>query len=566
MQETTAEAQRPWLAHYPPGVPQSIDETSRDTIVDLFRNSATFFRDRPAAESFGVRVTYGALHKHAEEIAIGLQQLGLVKGDRVAIMMPNVMAYPALIFGTLMAGCVVVNVNPLYTARELTHQLNDSGARVLFVLENFAHTVEEAMPELLTEMAVIVSPGDLLGAKGVVVNFVSRWIKRNVPGFNLPATVRFPAFLRFARHWKLQRVEITADNPAFLQYTGGTTGLAKGAVLLHRNIVANVAQCEAWLRAGAGERPDHVMITALPLYHILALTACCLFVIKIGGCQVLIVNPRDLPTFIKTIKSVRMTMIVVVNTLANALASRTDLKDVDFSQLSFCISGGMATQAAVARKWKDATGHPIIEGYGLSETSPVVSVNRLDITEFTGSIGYPMPSTDVSIRAPDGSVLPIGTSGELCVKGPQVMSGYWQQPEETQRAFTADGYFRTGDIGIIDPDGSLRIVDRIKDMIIVSGFNVYPNEVEDVLASHPKVAEAAVVGIPDAYSGEAVSAYVVPRTPDLTVEELRLWCRENLTGYKVPRRFEFRETLPKTNVGKILRRELREHPPEKTGA
>ncbi|MDB5593391.1 MAG: long-chain fatty acid--CoA ligase [Hyphomicrobiales bacterium] len=557
MHETTADARRPWLAHYPPGVPAEI-ETSRDTIVDVFRHSATAYRDRPAAESFGVRLTYGQLNTYAEEIAVGLQRLGLVKGDRVAIMMPNVMAYPAVIFGILLGGYVVVNVNPLYTARELTHQMNDSGARVLFVLENFAHTVEEALPDLKTEMAIIVSPGALLGLKGVVVDLVSHFVKHNVPKFHLPATIRFAAFLRFARHAKLKPVEISPEDPAFLQYTGGTTGLAKGAILLHRNIVANVSQCEAWLRAGAGERPDHVMITALPLYHILALTACCLFVMKIGGCQVLIVNPRDLPTLVKTIKSVRMTMIVLVNTLANSLASRSDLKDVDFSQLSFCISGGMATQAAVAHKWKAATGHPIIEGYGLSETSPVVCVNRLDISEFTGSIGYPMPSTDVSIRDKDGSVLPLGSPGELCVKGPQVMAGYWNEPEETRKAFTEDGYFRTGDIGIIDPDGSVRIVDRIKDMILVSGFNVYPNEVEGVLTSHPQILEAAVVGIPDEHSGEAVSAYIVPRTRELTVEDVRLWCRENLAGYKVPRRITFRETLPKTNVGKILRRELRD--------
>jgi long-chain acyl-CoA synthetase len=473
-------------------------------------------------------------------------------------MMPNVMAYPAVLFGILMGGYVVVNVNPLYTARELTHQLNDSGARVLFVLENFAHTVQEALPDLTLEMAIIASPGDLIGAKGLLVNLVSRFVKKNVPRYHLPATIRFANFMRFARHAKFQPVEIFPDDPAFLQYTGGTTGRAKGAILLHRNIAANVAQCEAWLRSFAGDRPDHVMITALPLYHILALTACCLFVAKIGGCQVLIANPRDLPAFVKTLKSVKMTMIVVVNTLANALATRSDFKTVDFSQLSICISGGMATQAAVARKWKEVTGRPIVEGYGLSETSPVVCVNRLDIAEFTGAIGYPMPSTDVSIRGPDGAELPIGSAGELCVKGPQVMAGYWNQPEETRKAFTPDGYFKTGDVGVLDADGKVRIVDRIKDMILVSGFNVYPNEVEDVLASHPKVAEAAVVGVADKTSGESVNAFVVARDPDLTEAELRAWCRENLTGYKVPRHIEFRTALPKTNVGKILRRELRD--------
>jgi long-chain acyl-CoA synthetase len=558
MQETMEEPRRPWLAHYPEGVPHRIDENSQETIASIFERSASTYASRPAIESFGVRIDYATLRKHAEDVALGLQRFGLKKGDRVAIMMPNVMAYPAVLFGILMGGYVVVNVNPLYTARELTHQLNDSGARVLFVLENFAHTVQEALPDLTLEMAIIASPGDLIGAKGVLVNLVSRFVKKNVPRYHLPATIRFANFMRFARHAKFKPVEIFPDDPAFLQYTGGTTGRAKGAVLLHRNIAANVAQCEAWLRSFAGDRPDHVMITALPLYHILALTACCLFVAKIGGCQVLIANPRDLPAFVKTLKSVKMTMIVVVNTLANALATRSDFKAVDFSQLSICISGGMATQAAVARKWKEVTGRPIVEGYGLSETSPVVCVNRLDIAEFTGAIGYPMPSTDVSIRGPDGAELPIGSAGELCVKGPQVMAGYWKQPEETRKAFTADGYFKTGDVGVLDADGKVRIVDRIKDMILVSGFNVYPNEVEDVLASHPKVAEAAVVGVADKTSGESVNAFVVARDPDLTEAELRAWCRENLTGYKVPRHIEFRTALPKTNVGKILRRELRD--------
>ena len=558
MEEESPALLRPWFSSYPPGVPHRIDETSSRTVIDILRSAAKDYADRPAAESFGVRLTYAQLMKRAEEVTIGLQRLGLNKGDRVAIMMPNVMAYPAVMFGILLGGYVVVNINPLYTARELTHQLNDSGARVLFVLENFAHTVQEALPDLHAEMAVIVGPGDLLGAKGAIVNFVSRTIKRNVKAYKLPATLRFSNFLFFAQQGKLAPVEITAQDPAFLQYTGGTTGRAKGAILLHRNIVANVRQCEAWLRSFAGERDDHVMVTALPLYHILALTACCLFVAKIGGCQILIANPRDLPAFVKAIKKARMTMIVVVNTLANALATRADFAQVDFSQLAFSISGGMATQASVAKKWKDVTGKPIIEGYGLSETSPVVCVNRLDVTEFTGAIGYPVSSTDVSIRNIDGVEVPIGESGELCVKGPQVMAGYWNQPEETARAFTPDGYFKTGDVGYVGQDGMVRIIDRIKDMILVSGFNVYPNEVEDVLTQHPKVMEAAVIGVPDAHSGEAVRAFIVPRDGGVSEEELREWCREKLTGYKLPRKYDFRATLPKTNVGKILRRELRD--------
>jgi long-chain acyl-CoA synthetase len=456
---------------------------------------------------------------------------------------------------------MIVVVNTLanaLTARELIHQLNDSGARVLFVLENFAHTVEEALPDLTCEMAVLVRPGDLIGAKGRLVNFVSRYIKRNVKRFHLPATLPLSNFLFFARQGKLAPVEIGPDDGAFLQYTGGTTGRAKGALLLHRNIVANVAQCDAWLRSFAGERDDHVMVTALPLYHILALTACCLFVSKIGGCQILIPNPRDLPAFIKTIKKARMTMIVVVNTLANALAARKDFAEVDFSQLSFSISGGMATQATVAKKWKDITGKPIIEGYGLSETSPVVCVNRLDITEFTGAIGYPVSSTDVSIRNVDGVEVALGEPGEICVKGPQVMAGYWNQPEETARAFTQDGYFKTGDVGTVSADGLVRIVDRIKDMILVSGFNVYPNEVEEAVAMHEGVGDVAAIGVADENSGEVVKIFVVRKDPNLTAEEIIAHCRKHLTGYKVPKQVEFRADLPRTNVGKILRRALKE--------
>ena len=549
---------RPWLAHYPQGVPARIDESSQETIVDILRHAAQAYPDRPAVESFGVRLTYAELIKRAEEIATGLQRFGLQKGDRVAIMMPNVMAYPAVLFGILLGGYTVVNINPLYTARELTHQVNDSGARVLFVLENFAHTVQEALADLTAEMAIVVSPGDLLGAKGTLINFVSRYIKRNVKRYKLPATLPFSNYLFFCQQGKFTPVEVSPDDMAFLQYTGGTTGRAKGAILLHRNIIANVNQCDAWLRSFAGERDDHVMVTALPLYHILALTACCLFMAKIGGCQILIPNPRDFGAFVKTIKKSRMTMIVVVNTLANALASRKDFAEVDFSRLSIAISGGMATQAAVAKKWKSVTGRPLVEGYGLSETSPVACVNRLDIEEFTGAIGYPVSSTDISIRNAAGEEVALGEAGEICIKGPQVMKGYWNAEEETKKAFTADGYFRSGDVGYVGEDGMVRIVDRIKDMILVSGFNVYPNEVEEVLSSHPQVMEAAVVGVPDEHSGEAVRAFVVTREGGASEEELRAWCREKLTGYKIPRQIIFRDSLPKTNVGKILRRELRD--------
>ena len=549
---------QPWLANYPPGVPAQIGPEAPSTLAEIFVESVASYAARPALESFGKRMTYGEFGDAARAVASWLQARGLAKGDRIAIMMPNVMAYPPVLFGILIGGYTVVNVNPLYTARELTHQLRDADARVLFVLENFGHTVEEAMQGVGIDTVVVVKPGDLLGLKGHVINAVSRYVKKAVKPYAIPGAVPFAQVVAQGRARAMTPVSVMPDDVAFLQYTGGTTGVAKGAMLLHRNVAANVAQVEAWMRPFVGERPDHVMITALPLYHILALTACNLFMFRIGACQVLIANPRDLPGFVKTLKSTRFTCMVLVNTLYNALANRPDIKDADFSNLSFCISGGMATQAAVAKAWRELTGRPIVEGYGLSETSPVVCANRLDITEFTGTIGFPVPSTDVVVRDPEGADVPIGQPGELCVKGPQVMAGYWRRPEETDKVMTQDGFFRTGDVAVLQADGQVRIVDRIKDMILVSGFNVYPNEVEDVISGHPAVLEVAVIGIPDAHSGEAVAAYVVRRDQSLTEEDVRAFCRENLTGYKVPRRIEFRESLPKTNVGKMLRRELRD--------
>jgi long-chain acyl-CoA synthetase len=549
---------RPWLQHYPPNVPHEIDTGTFETLLDIYNDTIQRFAARPALESFGVRLTYGDIDATARKIASALQSMGLKKGDRVAIMMPNVMAYPPVIFGILLAGGVVVNVNPLYTARELTHQIKDSGAKVIFVLENFAHTVAECVEQLENlKCGIIVSPGDLLGIKGMIVNMVSRHVKRNVKPFSLKGTVRFHRFLRWG-DGTVTPVETSRDDVAFLQYTGGTTGVSKGATLLHRNIVANVIQCETWLKPSFDPSLNHVMITALPLYHILALTGCCLFMFRIGAMQVLIANPRDIPGFIKTLQHTPPTMMVLVNTLYNVLAQAEGFDKVDLSRLSLCVSGGMATQASVAKRWKEKTGKPIVEGYGLSETSPVVCANRPDIAEFTGTIGYPLPSTDVSIRAPDGHVVAAGEAGELCCKGPQVMAGYWQRPDETAKVTTEDGYFRTGDVAVLQADGMVRIVDRMKDMIAVSGLKVFPNEVEDVLASHPKVLEAAVIGLPDAHSGECVTAYIVKREPDVSVEELRAFARESLAPYKVPKTIEFRETLPKTNVGKILRRELRD--------
>lgn len=549
---------RPWLKSYPTGVPATIDEARIGTLAELIQGSVERFADRPAFESFGKSLTYAEIGEGARAVASWLQGRGLKKGDRVAIMMPNVLAYPVALFGVLIGGFTVVNVNPLYTPRELTHQLNDSGARVLIVLENFGHTVEEALPNLRVEQVVIARPGDLMGLKGALVNLVSRHVKKAVKPYNLPKAVGFTTVLTEGRARPMQPVQVSPDDVAFLQYTGGTTGIAKGATLLHRNVMANIMQVEAWMNPFIPDATKLIMITALPLYHILALTACGLFMFRVGASQILIANPRDIDGFVKLLKSRPFTCMVLVNTLYNVLANHPKIREVDFSKLTFCVSGGMATQAAVARRWKELTGRPIVEGYGLSETSPVVCANRLDLDEFSGTIGYPVPSTDVSIRSVDGEILPPGESGELCVRGPQVMAGYWNRADETAKVMTADGYFRTGDVATLLPDGQVRIVDRLKDMVLVSGFNVYPNEVEDVLVSHPAVMEAAVVGIPDEGSGEAVVAYVVLKDPALSVEDLRAFCRENLTPYKVPRRFEVRESLPKTNVGKVLRRALRE--------
>ena len=549
---------KPWLDSYPANIPHTIDEGRIGTLVDIFRAAVAEYPNRPAVESFGKRMTYAELGRAADAVAAWLQGQGLQRGDRVAIMLPNVMAYPAILYGIQLAGGTVVKVNTLYTPRELTHQLKDSGARFLFVLENFAAVVEESLTSLKLDRVVLVTPGDLLGLKGAIVNLVSRYLKKAVRPYRLPEALSFKSVIAEGAERRLQPVTVSPDDIAFLQYTGGTTGVAKGAILLQRNVTANVLQSEAWMRPFFGERQDHVMVTALPLYHIFGLTVCSLLMTKIGGCQLLIANPRDIKGFVATLKKSRITLMSGVNTLYNALAHAPGIREVDFSQLVFAVAGGMATQETVARKWKEIAGQPIVEGYGLSETSPVVCANRLDIVEFTGTIGYPLPSTDVTVRAEDGSVLPLGERGELCVKGPQVMAGYWQRPDETAKAMTQDGYFRTGDVAVIQPDGQVKIVDRMKDMILVSGFNVYPNEVEEVLVKHPGVMEAAVIGLPDESSGEAVVAYVVRKDPALTPDDLRLFCRENLTAYKVPRRVEFRDSLPKSNVGKVLRRLLKD--------
>ncbi len=549
---------RPWLAHYPNSVPTDIDVARLPTLAQLITESTQEFANRTAFESFGKKLSYREIGTAARSVAGWLQAQGFKKGDRIAIMMPNVMAYPAVMFGCILGGYTVVNVNPLYTVRELTHQINDSGAEAIFVLENFANVVAEALPHTSLKKVVIASAGDMLGLKGHIISFVAKYVKKVVPPYELPLAVRFPDALRIGAAGGVRPVDITLDDLAFLQYTGGTTGVSKGAALTHRNVSANVAQSDAWLGWAIRPIPDNVMITALPLYHIFALTCCCLFMVKIGAACLLIANPRDIPGFIGILKKSRFTLMSGVNTLYNALANHPDIRTVDFSNLKFCVAGGMATQSAVAKNWKSVTGCSIVEGYGLSETSPVLTINRADLEEFSGTIGFPLPSTDIELRDAEGKPVALGETGEICARGPQVMEGYWQRPDETAKVMTADGFFRTGDIGIQLADGTFKIVDRLKDMILVSGFNVYPNEVEEVIAQHPGVLEVAVIGVPDPQTSEAVAAYIVKKDPDLDAETIRAHCRTTLTAYKVPKVIHFRDALPKTNVGKVLRRMLRE--------
>jgi long-chain acyl-CoA synthetase len=495
-------------------------------------------------------------------MAAWLQSRGLQPGARVAIMLPNVLQYPVAMAAVLRAGYVIVNVNPLYTPRELQHQLVDSGAEAIVVLENFAHTLEQVVANTQVRHVVVATMGDLLGGlKGAIVNLVVRKVKKMVPAFSLPGAVGFKRMLSDASGLTLKPVAIGHDDIAFLQYTGGTTGVSKGAVLLHKHVIANVLQNEAWFgptlaKMPAGEQAQFVC--ALPLYHIYALTVCALLGLRVGGMNLLIPNPRDIPGFIKELKNYRINIFPAVNTLYNGLVNNAEFAQLDFSGMLVCPGGGMAVQKAVADKWLAMTGTPIVEGYGLSETSPVVTANRCDITEFTGTIGLPLPSTEIRILDEAGQEVPFGTAGEIGVRGPQVMAGYWQRDDETAKVMTADGFFKTGDIGIMDEQGYTRIVDRKKDMILVSGFNVYPNEIEGVVAAHPGVLEVACVGVPDKNSGEAVKLYIVKKDAALTVEELMAYCKEQFTGYKRPKYIEFRETLPKTNVGKILRRELRD--------
>jgi len=552
--------QRPWLQHYPQGVPAEISTDEYTSLVDLLDRACRRHARRAACSALGATMTYAELDRQARAFAVWLQSLGLERGSRVALMMPNVPAYLVCLLGILRAGHVAVNVNPLYTPGELQHQLQDSGSQVIVLLENFAHTLQKVENRGALEHIVVVAPGDLLGRlRGAMVNFVVRDLKRLVPPWNLPGSRPLADALRKGGEGQLRPVEIGMDDLAVLQYTGGTTGTPKGAELSHRNLVANVLQVEAvaWPALhDLGER-QLTMLSALPLYHIFALTVCGLYGVHAGMRNLLIMNPRDLPALIGAWKKVPVNIFPGVNTLFNSLVHNEDFARLDFSELRLTFGGGMAVQRPVADRWLEVTGRPLIEGYGLSETSPVATVNPTDTKEYSGSIGLPVPSTDLVILDDAGQPLPIGERGEIGIRGPQVMLGYWKKPEETRAAMTEDGFFRTGDIGIMDERGYTRIVDRKKDMILVSGFNVYPSEIEETVAGHPGVLECAAVGMPDEHSGEVVKLFVVKKDKTLTAEQLMAWCHQRMTGYKRPKYIEFRDELPKSNVGKILRRELR---------
>jgi long-chain acyl-CoA synthetase len=553
--------ERIWLKQYPAGVPADIDVTQYSSLVELLEESFAKFKERKAFICMDKSISYRDLDEMSLALGAYLQSKGLQKGARVALMMPNVLQYPIATAAVLRAGYAVVNVNPLYTPRELEHQLKDSGSEAIIVLENFATTVQQVIGKTSLKHVIIGSMGDLLGLKGVIVNLVVRRVKKMVPAYSLPRAVSFNDAVAAGRTMTFQKPRLMPDDVAFLQYTGGTTGVSKGATLLHRNILANVLQNDAWLQPALKKPPivDQLfMVCALPLYHIFALTACYLLGTRAGGTNLLIPNPRDMAGFVKELSKYQVNFFPGVNTLYNGLLNTPGFDKIDFSKLKVSNGGGMATQRPVAEKWLAVTGCALSEGYGLSETSPTLTCNPANVDGFTGSIGLPVPSTYLSIRDDDGNEVPLGQPGEICAKGPQVMAGYWNRPEETAKVMTADGYFRTGDIGVMSPDGSTKIVDRKKDMILVSGFNVYPNEIEEVIASHPGVLECAVIGVPDPRSGEAVKAFVVKKDPNVTPEDIIKFCGTQLTNYKVPKQIEFRTSLPKTNVGKILRRELRD--------
>jgi long-chain acyl-CoA synthetase len=556
-------AQKPWLGAYPEGVSAEIDPTVYSSVVELMQESFRQFGDRRAFSFLGKNLSYTEVDRLSQVFAAYLQSLGLVAGDRVAIMLPNVLQYPIAVAAVLRAGFVVVNINPLYTARELEAQLKDADATAIVILENFGSTLQECLAQTPVKHVVLCAMGDCLGwLKGMLVNHVVRKVKKMVPPFELPGAVRFNEALAQGERCTLTLPEIHPDDLAVLQYTGGTTGVAKGAELLHRNLIANMLQAAAWCepalkRIPSDEQPT--FICALPLYHIFAFTMNLMSCMRMGGCSVLIPNPRDIPAVCKELTKQRFHIFPAVNTLFNAMANHPDFAKVDWSHLVLSLGGGMAVQGPVAKLWLEKTGCPICEAYGLSETSPGASSNPVTSKAFNGSIGLPLPSTDMKIIDDEGNEVPVGQPGEIVIRGPQVMAGYWQRPDETARVMTADGFFKSGDIGVMDEQGFFRIVDRKKDMILVSGFNVYPNEVEEVVAGLAGVMECAAIGIPDEHSGEAVKLVVVKKDPALTEAQVLAHCRHNLTGYKVPRVVEFRAELPKTPVGKVLRRELRDH-------
>jgi long-chain acyl-CoA synthetase len=551
-----------WLKSYEDGVPAEIDWTQYRSLTHLLEEAFRKYADRKAYVCMDKSMTYAEVDQLSQQMGAWLQSRGLKPGARVAIMLPNVLQYPVAMAAILRAGYTIVNVNPLYTPRELQHQLADSGAEAIVVLENFATTLEQVIGKTGVKHVIVASMGDLLGGlKGMLVNFVVRKVKKLVPAYSLPSAVSFNKMLAEGSRMSLKPVKLGHDDIAFLQYTGGTTGISKGAVLLHRNVIANVLQNEAWLQPTLDTLPKGEQlqfVCALPLYHIYALTVCALMATRLGGMNVLIPNPRDMPGFVKELAKYRINIFPAVNTLYNGLLNNRDFAALDFSSYRVCNGGGMAVQQAVADKWLKLTGCPIVEGYGLSETSPVATANRCDIKEFTGTIGLPLPSTEILILDDNSNPVALGEAGEIAIRGPQVMAGYWQRDDETAKVMTADGFFKTGDVGIMDARGYTRIVDRKKDMILVSGFNVYPNEIEGVVAAHPGVLECACIGVPDANSGEAVKLFVVRKDPALTAEQLMDYCKEQLTAYKKPKYIEFRTELPKTNVGKILRRELRD--------
>ncbi|MFM0210863.1 long-chain fatty acid--CoA ligase [Paraburkholderia sediminicola] len=550
-----------WLKSYPPGVPAEIDPTRYSSVAELLEEAFREHSAKPAFVCMGKEISYGELDTLSRKLAAWFQSKGLARGARIAIMMPNVLQYPVAIAAILRAGYVVVNVNPLYTPRELEHQLKDSGAEAIILLENFAVTLQAIVRNTSVKHVVVAAMGDLMGVKGTLVNFVVRRVKKMVPAWSLPGHVKFNTAIAEGGRQTFKPVQQGPDDVAFLQYTGGTTGVAKGATLLHRNLIANVLQSEIWLdpvRANRTDIDQFITVVALPLYHVFALTVCGLLTIRTGGLGVLIPNPRDIPGMIKALEGYPITTFPAVNTLYNAMLNSPDFHKLDFSKLIAANGGGMAVQEAVAKRWFEHTHTPIIEGYGLSETSPCVTCNPVTVTEYSGTIGLPLPSTEISIRDDEGNEVPLGQPGEICIRGPQVMAGYWNRPDETAKVMTPDGFFKSGDVGLMNEDGFVKIVDRKKDMILVSGFNVYPNEIEDVVAKLPGVFEVAAVGVPDQHSGEAVKLFVVKKDQALTDADIFAYCKTQLTGYKRPKIVEFRTELPKSNVGKILRRELRD--------